>query len=199
MKQMDKKTVLALNSSKVVLFSGSILTLFLNLKSGVSHVRGFLFGLWCQGTGQYMRKHWWQNSTDPSKPQSCGLSQLHLTVRKSILPIIWQYKDFLGVWNVSWTHSSALACKSICLSCEFVKLIMDIHYWSQMPVLFLSVYWVGCWISVLERCSKPSKERLSVFLENVRQEMPKAHLELLHSGSLCVTAEASGVLLCLPA
>lgn len=48
----------------------------------------------------------------------------------------------------------------------------------------------GCWIGVLERCSKPSKERLSVFLENVRQEMPKAHLELLHSGSLCVTAEA---------
>lgn len=37
---------------------------------------------------------------------------------------------------------------------------------------------------------EPSKERLSVFLENVRQEMPKAHLELLHSGSLCVTAEA---------
>lgn len=35
-----------------------------------------------------------------------------------------------------------------------------------------------------------SKERLSVFLENVRQEMPKAHLELLHSGSLCVTAVA---------
>ena len=29
-----------------------------------------------------------------------------------------------------------------------------------------------------------------MFLENVRQEMPKAHLELLHSGSLCVTAEA---------
>lgn len=23
---------------------------------------------------------------------------------------------------------------------------MDIHYWTQMPVLFLSVYWVGCWV-----------------------------------------------------
>ena len=31
-------------------------------------------------------------------------------------------------------------------------------------------------------------------MENVRQEMPQAHLELLHSGSLCVTAEAFGVL-----
>lgn len=68
-----------------------------------------------------------------------------------------------------------------------------------MPVLYLSVYCVGCWVGVLERCSKPSKERLSVFLENVRQEMPKAHLELLHSGSLCVTAKAFDVLLCLPA
>lgn len=29
-----------------------------------------------------------------------------------------------------------------------------------------------------------SKEKLSVFLENFLQEMPKAHLELLHSGSL---------------
>lgn len=46
----------------------------------------------------------------------------------------------------------------------------------------------------LERCSEPSKERLSVFLENVRQEMPQAHLELLHSGSLCMTAEAFGAL-----
>lgn len=35
-----------------------------------------------------------------------------------------------------------------------------------------------------------------VFLEKVRQEMPNAHLELLHSGSLCVTTEALGAVLC---
>lgn len=69
----------------------------------------------------------------------------------------------------------------------------------QMSVFFSKCALSGCWISVLERCSKPNRERLSVFLENVRQEMPKAHLELLHSGSQCVTAEAFGALLCLPA
>lgn len=68
-----------------------------------------------------------------------------------------------------------------------------------MSVFFSKCALSGCWIGVLERCSKPSKERLSVFLENVRQEMPKAHLELLHSGSQCLTAEAFGALLCLPA
>lgn len=40
--------------------------------------------------------------------------------------------------------------------------------------------------------------RVSVFLEDVRQEMPKAHLELFHSGSVCVTVEAFGILACLP-
>ena len=37
-----------------------------------------------------------------------------------------------------------------------------------------------------------------VFLEDVGQEMPKAHLELFRSGSVCVTVEAVGILACLP-
>ena len=32
-------------------------------------------------------------------------------------------------------------------------------------------------------------ECVSVFLEDVEQEMPKAHLELLHAGSLSMTEE----------
>lgn len=144
-----------------------------------------------------MRKHWWQNSADPSKPQSCGLPRLHLTVWET-QPSHWPDRDFF--WSLEYVTDSFI---SFCLwkhvpALLIFKLIMDICYWTQMPVLFLSVYWVGCWVCVSERCGKPSKERLSVFLENVRQEMPKAHLELLHSGSLCVTAEASGALLCLP-
>lgn len=66
------------------------------------------------------------------------------------------------------------------------KIIIDINCGTEM--LFLSV-------PVFKRHSEPCKERLSVFLENVGQEMPKAHLELLHSGSLCVTTEAFGALL----
>lgn len=153
-----------------------------------------------------MRKHWWQSSADPSKPQSCGLSRLHLTVWWT-QPSHWSDTRhfFLRFFFFYWTSAghearpSAFVCQNILLCCTFLNQILDIHYWIQTPVLFQSVYWVGCWARVLERCSKPSKERLSVFLENVRQEMPKAHLELLHSGSLCVTAEASGALLCLPA
>lgn len=55
------------------------------------------------------------------------------------------------------------------------------------------------WLVIWKDVAEPSKERLSVFLEKVRQEMPKAHLELLHSGSLFVTAEAFGALLWLSA
>lgn len=35
-----------------------------------------------------------------------------------------------------------------------------------------------------------SEEKLRVFLEIFLQEMPKAHLELLYSGSVCVTERA---------
>lgn len=49
-------------------------------------------------------------------------------------------------------------------------------------------------VSVLETHRAQVKRGLSMFLENARQEMPSTHLELLYSGSLSVTAEASEVL-----
>lgn len=49
-------------------------------------------------------------------------------------------------------------------------------------------------VSVLETHREQVKGGLTMFLESVRQEMPSAHLELLYSGSLRVTAEAFEVL-----
>lgn len=74
---------------------------------------------------------------------------------------------------------------------------MHISEYKCIIFLLSCVCTVGTvFIGDLERCGNPSKERLSVFLEKVRQEMPKAHLELLRSGSLCVTTEALGAVLC---
>lgn len=91
LRHKDKKTLFAI--AVELSCSGTILTFSLNLKSGVSPLQGFLFGLWCQGTGQYMRKHWWQNSADPGKPQSCVLSWRHWTVRETDLTIQTLFKS----------------------------------------------------------------------------------------------------------
>lgn len=94
---------------------------------------------------------------------------------------------FLQVWNVNsflciWTHVSPCKC----------KLLTD-------PTLLNADVWVSksraCFlVSVLETHREQVKGGLSMFLESVRQEMPSAHLELLYSGSLCMTAETFEVL-----
>lgn len=120
----------------------------------------------------------------PVNLKAAGFSRLHLTTAAQRPHRSGRCETCHGV-----IHQRYMPALYMC------KIVPSICYQTQMPVISEWAVWVG----VLERCCKPSKERLSVFLENVRQEMPKAHLELLHSGSLCVTVEAFGARLCLPA
>lgn len=84
-----------------------------------------------------MRKHWWQNSADPGKPQSCGLfptppdcgsnskPPTDLTVQRHFR------SDQCGICH-GLIHQCYMPALYIC------KIIMGTHYRTQMPVLFLS-------------------------------------------------------------
>lgn len=122
------------------------------LQTSVRPARGFLFMLWCQRTGQCGRKHWWQNTADPAKPHN-GSSWLTLKTRLTE-PTARQGS---GTQQQLHLLVSPADHKAVGLK------------WA------LCVLWGQCFGKM-----ESSSEKLSVFLENVRQEMPKAHLEVLH-------------------
>lgn len=83
----------------------STLRIFRLTLSCVRAGEGFLFILWCQGTGQSRQKHWWQNCADPTKPQRCGFSQLCGLCEKALWVLLggggWGGGAVYGMWNYS--------------------------------------------------------------------------------------------------
>lgn len=143
-------------------FYSETVTPHVRLQTGVSPVRGFLFMLWCQGTGQRRRKHRWQNSADPAKPQNCSSCPLAWLT----LQTVWLSRQLqTRLWDVNCYQSS---------SC-FGSFWADHGRTVGFRVSTQCAVGTVCWKDGAQR-----GERFSVFLENVRQEMPKAHLELLH-------------------
>lgn len=85
-------------------FYSETVTPHVRLQTGVSPVWGFLFMLWCQGTGQRRRKQRWQNSADPAKPQNCSSCPLAWLT----LQTVWLSRQLqTRLWDVNCYKSSS--------------------------------------------------------------------------------------------
>lgn len=130
-----------------------------------------------------------QDSTDGNTDERTVLTPLNpnAVVFPNSLVCVRNSLGFLGVWKCGFIHLHRTVRTHV-RSCK-CKLITE-------PSLLNTDVWVSkiraCFWSV-ETCREKVKRGPSMFLENARQEMPSAHLELLYSESLRVTGLPSVV------